>query len=38
MCVAMPTGYRLSYFMYGPSADTEDTYMAEISALPGCRV
>ena len=31
--------YKLSYVMYDPSESTEDDkYMAEIPALPGCRV
>ena len=29
--------YRLSLVMHGPSEDTEDKYLAEIPALPGCR-
>ena len=29
--------YRLSYIMHEPSEDTEDKFMAEIPALPGCR-
>ena len=29
--------YKLSYVMHEPSEDTEDKYMAEIPALPGCR-
>lgn len=29
--------YRLRYVMHEPSEDTEDKYMAEIPALPGCR-
>ena len=29
--------YRLSLVMHGPSEDTEDKYMAEVPALPGCR-
>lgn len=33
----MPRQYRLSYVMYAPCEDTEDMYMAEIPALPGCR-
>ena len=33
----MSTSYRLSYVMYAPCEDTEDMYMAEIPALPGCR-
>ena len=33
----MPTQYRLAYTMSGPSEDTEDMYMAEAPALPGCR-
>ena len=33
----MPTQYRLAYTMHGPSEDTEDMYMAEAPALPGCR-
>ena len=33
----MPTQYRLAYTMSGPSEDTEDMYLAEAPALPGCR-
>ena len=33
----MPTTYRIAYTMHGPSEDTEDMYMAEAPALPGCR-
>ena len=33
----MAAPYRLSYVMYAPCEDTEDMYMAEIPALPGCR-
>ena len=33
----MPTQYRLAYTMRGPSEDTEDMYLAEVPALPGCR-
>ncbi len=29
--------YKLRYTMREPSYDTEDKYMAEIPALPGCR-
>ena len=29
--------YKLSYIMHEPSDDTEDKFMAEIPALPGCR-
>ena len=29
--------YKLSFVVYEPSEDTEDKYMAEIPALPGCR-
>ncbi len=29
--------YRLRYVMHDPSEETEDKYMAEIPALPGCR-
>lgn len=29
--------YKLRYVMHDPSEDTEYKYMAEISALPGCR-
>ena len=29
--------YRLSLLMHEPSEDTENKYMAEIPALPGCR-
>lgn len=28
---------QLSYVMYAPCEDTEDMYMAEVPALPGCR-
>ena len=31
------TQYRLPYRMMEPSEDTEDMYMAEVPALPGCR-
>ena len=31
------TQYRLPYRMMAPSEDTEDMYMAEVPALPGCR-
>ena len=33
----MAAPYRLSYVMYAPCEDTEDMYMAEKPALPGCR-
>ena len=33
----MAAQYRLSYVMYAPCEDTEDMYMAEVPALPGCR-
>ncbi len=33
----MPNPYRLSYVMYAPCEGTEDMYMAEVPALPGCR-
>ena len=29
--------YKLRYVMHDPSEETEDKYMAEIPALPGCR-
>lgn len=29
--------YKLSYVIHEPSEDTEDKYLAEIPALPGCR-
>ncbi len=29
--------YRLPLVMHKPSEDTEDKYMGEIPALPGCR-
>ncbi len=29
--------YKLSYVMHDPSEETEDKFMAEIPALPGCR-
>ena len=29
--------YKLRYVMHDPSEDTEDKYMAEVPALPGCR-
>ena len=29
--------YKLRYVMHEPSGKTEDKYMAEIPALPGCR-
>ena len=29
--------YRLRYVMHDPSEKTEDKYMAEIPALPGCK-
>ena len=29
--------YELRYVMHEPSEDTEDKYVAEIPALPGCR-
>ena len=29
--------YRLPLVIYEPGEDTEDKYMAEIPALPGCR-
>jgi len=29
--------YRLAYTMRPPSYDTEDKYLAEVPALPGCR-
>lgn len=28
---------ELYYIMYAPCEDTEDMYMAEVPALPGCR-
>ena len=33
----MAKQYRLAYTMRPPSDDTEDKYLAEIPALPGCR-
>ena len=33
----MSKQFRLSYVMYAPCEDTEDMYMAEVPALPGCR-
>ncbi len=30
--------YKLPIVLYEPSEDTEYKYMAEVSALPGCRV
>ena len=29
--------YRLPVLMHEPSQDTEDKYLAEVPALPGCR-
>ena len=29
--------YKLAYVMHGPGEETEDKFMAEIPALPGCR-
>ena len=29
--------YKLSFIMHEPSEGTEDKFMAEIPALPGCR-
>ena len=29
--------YKLTFVIHEPSEDTEDKYMAEIPALPGCR-
>jgi predicted RNase H-like HicB family nuclease len=29
--------YRLPLIMHDPSKDTEDKYLAEVPALPGCR-
>ncbi len=29
--------YKLRYVMHDPSEETEDKYLAEIPALPGCR-
>ncbi len=29
--------YRLQFVMHEPSEETEDKFMAEIPALPGCR-
>lgn len=29
--------YKLSFVMHGPGEETEDKFMAEIPALPGCR-
>ena len=33
----MTKQYRLAYTMRPPSYDTEDKYLAEVPALPGCR-
>ena len=33
----MAEQYRLAYTMRSPSYDTEDKYLAEVPALPGCR-
>ena len=33
----MSKQYRLAYTMRGPSEETEDMYLAEVPALPGCR-
>lgn len=33
----MAKQYRLAYTMRPPSYDTEDKYLAEVPALPGCR-
>lgn len=33
----MAKQYRLAYTMRPPSYDTEDKYLAEIPALPGCK-
>lgn len=39
----MPAGrnavklYKLPFLMYEPTEDTENKYLAEIPALPGCR-
>ena len=33
----MAEQYRLAYTMRAPSYDTEDKYLAEVPALPGCR-
>lgn len=30
--------YKLPFVMHEPGAETEDKFMAEIPALPGCRV
>ena len=30
--------YRLPLVMRGPTEDTENKYMAEVPAIPGCRV
>ena len=32
----MAEQYRLAYTMRAPSYDTEDKYLAEVPALPGC--
>ena len=29
--------YKLAFVMHGPGEETEDKFMAEIPALPGCR-
>ena len=29
--------YKLRYVMHDPSEETEDKYLAEVPALPGCR-
>lgn len=29
--------YRLAFVMHEPCYDTEDKYLAEVPALPGCR-
>ena len=33
----MQTQYRLAYTLKAPSPETEDLFLAEVSALPGCR-
>lgn len=33
----MAKQYRLAYTMRPPSYDTEDKYLAEVPALPGCK-
>ncbi len=33
----MPEQYRLPYTLRGPSAETENMFLAEVPVLPGCR-